>query len=181
MEQQHNEYVVFLHLNGLSHEVFVLSYNLNHYKQIPYKYQSTLLFVPYQFDLDVARPDMGKLEKYHFGHLPVWADGNAYFAGAKPWKKEKDCCVKSEKPYFMLVEREGQIFLDTDVAELIGAFRGGLVDSDTLGRAFEPDQRFEAADGSTIVFDSDFYGNHRGARVLPGPFATLDASMQPLF
>ena len=36
----------------------------------------------------------------------------------------------------MLVEREGQIFLDTDVAELIGAFRGGLVDSDTLGRAF---------------------------------------------
>ena len=37
------------------------------------------------------------------------------------------------------------------------------------------------ADGSTIVFDSDFYGNHRGARVLPGPFATLDASMQPLF
>ena len=89
-----------------------------------------------QFDLDVARPDMGKLEKYHFGHLPVWADGNAYFAGAKPWKKEKDCCVKSEKPYFMLVEREGQIFLDTDVAELIGAFRGGLVDSDTLGRAF---------------------------------------------
>ena len=134
-----------------------------------------------QFDLDVARPDMGKLEKYHFGHLPVWADGNAYFAGAKPWKKEKDCCVKSEKPYFMLVEREGQIFLDTDVAELIGAFRGGLVDSDTLGRAFEPDQRFEAADGSTIVFDSDFYGNHRGARVLPGPFATLDASMQPLF
>ena len=42
-------------------------------------------------------------------------------------------------------------------------------------------QRFEAADGSTIVFDSDFYGNHRGARVLPGPFATLDASMQPLF
>lgn len=134
-----------------------------------------------QFDLDVARPDMGKLEKYHFGHLPVWADGNAYFAGAKPWKKEKDCCVKSEKPYFMLVEREGQMFLDTDVAELIGAFRGGLVDSDTLGRAFEPDQRFEAADGSTIVFDSDFYGNHRGARVLPGPFATLDASMQPLF
>ena len=134
-----------------------------------------------QFDLDVARPDMGKLEEYHFGHLPVWANGNAYFAGAKPWKKEKDCCVKSEKPYFMLVEREGQIFLDTDVAELIGAFRGGLVDSDTLGRAFEPDQRFEAADGSTIVFDSDFYGNHRGARVLPGPFATLDASMQPLF
>lgn len=110
---------------------------------------------------------MGKLEKYHFGHLPVWADGNAYFAGAKPWKKEKDCCVKSEKPYFMLVEREGQIFLDTDVAELIGAFRGGLVDSDTLGRAFEPDQRFEAADGSTIVFDSDFYGNHRGRGCFP--------------
>ena len=85
------------------------------------------------------------------------------------------------KAIFHAVEREGQIFLDTDVAELIGAFRGGLVDSDTLGRAFEPDQRFEAADGSTIVFDSDFYGNHRGARVLPGPFATLDASMQPLF
>ena len=65
------------------------------------------------------------------------------------------------------------------IAVLAGAIV--MVVGYTLGRAFEPDQRFEAADGSTIVFDSDFYGNHRGARVLPGPFATLDASMQPLF
>ena len=65
------------------------------------------------------------------------------------------------------------------IAVLAGAIV--MVVGYTLGRAFEPDQRFGAADGSTIVFDSDFYGNHRGARVLPGPFATLDASMQPLF
>ena len=65
------------------------------------------------------------------------------------------------------------------IAVLAGAIV--MVVGYTLGRAFEPDQRFEAADGSTIVFDRAFYGNHRGARVLPGPFATLDASMQPLF
>ena len=43
--------------------------------------------------------------------------------------------------------------------------------TDTLGLAFEPEQRFESPDGSAITFDIDYFGNHRGVTAMPGPFA----------
>ena len=58
------------------------------------------------------------------------------------------------------------------VYDLIKDFRVGLVSSDTLGRAFEPEQRFENPDGTDILFDRDYFGNHRGLDALPGPFAS---------
>ena len=49
------------------------------------------------------------------------------------------------------------------------------MDSDTLGCAFEPEQRFEDPDGTAITFDTDFFGAHRGVSALPGPFANGEA------
>ena len=42
-------------------------------------------------------PDMGALAPYHFGHLPVWVGGNAYFNGATVCKHEKDMFVGKDK------------------------------------------------------------------------------------
>ena len=133
------------------------------------------------FDLDVARPDMGKLEKYHEGHLPVWAKGNVYLGGAKPWKHETDCLVSDAMPVVALTEQDGKPVLNTNVYDLIAGFRAGMINSDILGCAFEPEQRFENTDGSEIVFDRDYLGNTRGVGVLPGPFADPDAAKLPLW
>ena len=46
-----------------------------------------------------------------------------------------------------------------------------MVNSDVLGKAFEPEERFENPDGTPIVFDRDYFGSHRGTEILPGPFA----------
>lgn len=127
------------------------------------------------FDLDVARPDMGKLAKFHESHLPVWAAGNAYLGGAKAWKHEKDNLVLAEKPVVELVEEEDAYRLRTNLFDLLGSYGTGMIHSDVLGNAFEPDQRFEAPDGSAITFDRDYFGNHRSVRVLPGPFASPEA------
>lgn len=43
-----------------------------------------------QFELDKLA-NMGKVEPYHFGHLPVWSEGNVYLGGARAWKKEAHC------------------------------------------------------------------------------------------
>jgi hypothetical protein len=48
-----------------------------------------------------------------------------------------------------------------------------MITSDILGKAFEPEQRFEAPDGSDIIFDTDYYGNKRTGEIVPGPFASL--------
>ena len=44
------------------------------------------------------------------------------------------------------------------------------VNSEVLGLAFEPEQRFENPDGSSISFDRDYFGRKRGRFPVSGPF-----------
>ena len=56
-------------------------------------------------------------------------------------------------------------------SDYLDGFTTGIINSDVLGKAFEPEQRFEERDGSDIVFQNDYLGNHRGVSTIPGPFA----------
>ncbi|MBO7710853.1 MAG: hypothetical protein J6S83_10315, partial [Lachnospiraceae bacterium] len=73
-----------------------------------------------------------------------------------------------------LEQENGNCCLKTNVYELMGDFRTGIISSETLGCAFEPEQRFENPDGTGILFDTDYFGDHRGIRTVPGPFADTD-------
>ena len=123
------------------------------------------------FSLDVPA-NMGGLAPAHFGHLPVWVDGNAYFGGADVCKHEKhflrdqDHAIQAE-----LAQQDGKMVLKTNVYDFLGDFKDGLVSTASLGRAFEPEQCFENPDGTPILFDQDYFGAHRGVEALPGPFA----------
>ena len=124
---------------------------------------------------------MDDLAPYHFGHLPVWISGNAYFAGADVSRHEKNgfCC--EDGPVSVELEmKDGNAVLKTNLYELLGDFRAGVITSDTLGCAFEPEQRFENPDGSSITFDTDYFGAHRGIAALPGPFAEGAAELRVL-
>ena len=125
---------------------------------------------------------MGALANAHFGHLPVWLAGNAYFNGANVCKNEKDKLVdKKNKVNIELVEKDGKYTLKTNLYSFLKGFNVGMIDSDILGCAFEPEQRFESPDGSTITFNSDFLGNHRDLTVIPGPFADDKAAKKVLW
>lgn len=129
------------------------------------------------FELNNPEPNMFVMQDYHFGRLPCWINGNAYFNGAKSWKKETDCYInESSKAYVNLKEKDGKYFIETNVYELLGNWSTSIIDSDTLGVAFEPEERFENPDGSTITFDKDYFGNHRSLKAMPGPFAFAEAS-----
>ena len=71
-----------------------------------------------------------------------------------------------------LTFENGKPALSTNLYEYLGDFFAGMVDSDLLGCAFEPEERFENPDGTGIVFDRDYFGEHRGVRILPGPFVS---------
>ena len=117
-------------------------------------------------------PDMGALATYHFGHLPVWIGGNAYFNGATVSKHEKNGLVDAEAKAFVEVEEsDGKWTLRTNLYDQLGSFRDAIVTTEALGRAFQPEQRFENPDGTPIAFDRDILGSHRGLDALPGPFA----------
>ena len=117
-------------------------------------------------------PDMRHLAQFHFGHLPVWVSGNAYFNGATVSRHEAHGLAdRDAKVTVEIVEKDGRPVLKTNVYDFLGDFRDGIVTSDTLGCAFEPEQRFENPDGTPITFDRDYFGAHRGLDTLPGPFA----------
>ncbi|MBO4836193.1 MAG: right-handed parallel beta-helix repeat-containing protein [Clostridia bacterium] len=125
-------------------------------------------------------PNMGELARYHFGHLPVWVSGNAYLNGASVSKHDGHKCVINEKAQAELEEKDGRWFLKTNLYEALKDFRCGLIGSDILGCAFEPEQRFENPDGSTLLLDRDYFGAHRGISTLPGPFAEEIKDEAPL-
>ena len=127
-------------------------------------------------------PNMGGLAEAHFGHLPVWIEGNAYFDGATVSKHEKNGLVnKRAKVRAELQEKDGKLFLKTNVYQYIKDFSAGVITTETLGKAFEPEQRFENPDGTDIIFDKDYFGTHRGAAVLPGPFASAEEAEKVLW
>ena len=118
---------------------------------------------------------MGKLGEAHFGHLPVWVGGNAYFNGATICKHEKDYLEdKDNKVEISLTDKDGKLLLSTNLYSFLKDFKTGIISTECLGKAFEPEQRFENPDGTEIIFDRDFFGAHRGLNTLPGPFADAE-------
>ena len=67
--------------------------------------------------------------------------------------------------------KDGQYYLKTNIYDYIKDFNARMINTQVLGKAFEPEQPFENPDGTPIRFDTDYFGNHRGVEVLPGPFA----------
>ena len=103
--------------------------------------------------------------------MPVWTGGNAYFNGAKPISKEKDSFVDAEHEIKIELTTDGDEWkLDTNLFDYLPK-NCGMINTETLGMAFEPEQRFENPDGTGIVFDTDIYGNKREGEVIAGPFA----------
>ena len=120
---------------------------------------------------------MMELMDYHFEHLPVWIDGNAYFGGALPWNREANKLVDNDsKVTLELVEKDGTYSLNTNVYDFLGQFKCGIIHSDILGEAFEPEERFENPDGTAIIFNEDYLGDHRGTAPIPGPFVNGEAA-----
>ena len=79
-----------------------------------------------------------------------------------------------------MVEKDGKYYLDTNVYDFIKDFTNRMIHTDVLGMAFEPEQKFENPNETPIVFDSDYFGTHRGAVVIPGPFACAEDVLKAL-
>ncbi|MBP7402050.1 MAG: right-handed parallel beta-helix repeat-containing protein [Clostridia bacterium] len=131
-----------------------------------------------QFDF-THLANMRALGPVHADHLPVWCEGNAYLNGAKACKKEVGgLSVEDPDVVVELLEKDGQYVLKTNVYDKIKDFCSRMIHTDILGKAFEPEQPYENADGTPIRFDTDYFGNRRGIQVIPGPFASAGGKIK---
>lgn len=108
----------------------------------------------------------------YYGHLPVYTGGNVFLNGAVPCDQEEN--YKEDKEHRItleLKEENGKYRLETNLYEFVPTFETPAVSTATLGEAFEPEQKFEAPDGSPIYFNRDYFGRERELTPLAGPFA----------
>lgn len=107
----------------------------------------------------------------YYNPLPVWAEGNVYFNGAKPMTREKAYVEEEHEITLSLREKDGSFFLETNLYDYMPRTKNRIITSDILGMAFEPEQRFENPDGTGIVMDKDYHGRSRGTVPFAGPFS----------
>ena len=121
------------------------------------------------FDGYCGEGDVAGRDKYYMP-LPIWTGGNVFFNGAKPSDIEQDYTEDTEHEVSVkLVCKDGKYSVETDYMKYLP--KAKLIETYTLGKAFEPEERFENPDGSDIVFDVDYNGQKRGDNIVAGPFA----------
>lgn len=59
--------------------------------------------------------------------------------------------------------------IKTNLYEILKEYETGIISSDVLGKAFEPEQCFENPNGTAIIFDQDYFGGHRGIKQCQDP------------
>ena len=127
-------------------------------------------------------PDDENTRDKYYEKLPVESGGNIYFNGARPFEGEKDAYRDEEhKIELLLKEIDGRPVLDTNLFDYLPESYASVISSVVLGKAFEPEQRFEEPDGSGIIFDEDYFGDHRGVHPQYGPFEDKIQAEKPLF
>lgn len=115
--------------------------------------------------------DLEKRDIY-YEHLPIYTGGNIYFNGAKPCNKEVAYWRDQEhKINLELVEEDGAYRLHTNLYEYLPNLETRCINTEILGEAFEPEQKFENPDGTAILFNQDYFGAIHEMAPKPGPFA----------
>ena len=77
-------------------------------------------------------------------------------------------------------DADGSYTLKTNLYDFLPKEGSELITTETLGMAFEPEQKFENPDGTPIIFREDFFGKDAGVRPLAGPFAAGGAETKGL-
>lgn len=117
----------------------------------------------------------------YYDHLPIYTGGNVFFNGAKACDKEVGFEQNDTDTIRLEVrEKDGSYWLDTDLYQYLHNRKVGFISSEMLGEAFEPEQKFENPDGTSLIFDTDYFGNGRKMHTMPGPFdseAELDCML----
>jgi CBS domain-containing protein len=104
----------------------------------------------------------------------VYARGNVYAAGARPFSGEHDPLVL-DAATASVVEEDGVVYLETDLPEAFAEARVGVITGRDLERARLADADFEERDGSPAVMNVDLVGapKHHDQRFAAGPLADL--------
>ena len=103
--------------------------------------------------------------------LPVYIANNVYFNRAIPYKKEKGAKVYEDSGIEYTIDWENKkVIIEITNPDMLIENAADIITTEILGFGFHTEQLFEKPDGTPYCFDTDFFGNPRGEKAVPGPF-----------
>jgi alpha-N-arabinofuranosidase len=114
----------------------------------------------------------GGLAGYDGNREPLWMQGNVFLYRSTPCRLEPNAMhIPKADNRFVVEAREGECELQFHVKSHWRKRGCLLLSSEDLGTTQLSCQGFEAADGSRVLFDRDYFGNKRDPDCpCPGPF-----------
>ncbi len=114
------------------------------------------------------------LKGYANTEFPVFADGNVYLNGAKPFPGEKNFLPLETNPEIRVLEENENVSVWFDFDRKIKSVKTRSVTTELLGKAAIPNLPFENPDGTPVKIDYDYFGTKRkSGSPIPGPFEKL--------
>jgi len=105
----------------------------------------------------------------------AYVNGNHYCFDAKAFSGEKDNTFSKENPMLEIREEKGKFYAEFTADQSLFKTKTEPIETKMLGRPRICNFRFEAPDGSEIVFNRDICGNERSKSPIPGPFEKIEA------
>lgn len=94
-------------------------------------------------------------------------------SGTCLYEKEDDALTLNEDPDVRIEKDGGEVYLILNIPEQIEKFACEVITTEMLGMPRIVEERYEAPDGTEIVFDTDICGRKRCGKTCPGPVADL--------
>ena len=107
--------------------------------------------------------------------LPVYINSNLYFNKAKPFNRELDNFENREfVPKISIEKKKNSYYLNFEIDDSFKKVKTSLVNTNTLGTAFQSEATFENKDASPMVLDTDMLNNKRNiSSPIVGPFEKI--------
>lgn len=126
-----------------------------------------------EYGRQIAAQGNGDHEAFDHVKQPVYIHRNCYFNGASAYEKETGALVSGKDLEVWIERAEDGAYLNITVPEELFSNTGEVITTEQLGMPRIVEERYEAPDGSAILFDTDICGEKRGKEVLPGPVSSL--------
>lgn len=111
------------------------------------------------------------LKIYEDVALPMHVDGNVYLNGANPFTGEKSSVESDFNPEVGISKQGENVFLNIYFDNSVSKIKTQLITTELLGKTKISRQNYENPDGSTLIIDSDYFGNQRNKNnPSAGPF-----------
>jgi hypothetical protein len=127
----------------------------------------------------IAAREPGDHQRFLGLTQPVYAWGNVYAGGARPFAGESGPLLL-DSGRVSVVDEGDEVYLETDLPAAFGQARHAVVTGADLPRVRFADADFEEHDGSPVVVDVDLTGEPRTNGASAGPIAALGAGQSRL-